>query len=172
MSIKMIAAVSQNGVIGVDNSIPWNYPEDMKHFKTLTSAPTTIEGKTILPTIVMGRKTFESIGRPLPKRKNIVITSSTLEVDGIITGNDLNKVIGDSLIGESIWLIGGSSIYQEGMLNVDEIHLTLVPDWITQTTNVIRFPWINPKLFKLDYLGKLPNTDEASMLRYAIWIRK
>lgn len=158
----MIAAVSKNGIIGIDNKIPWNYPKGMKHFRSLTSNST----------VVMERKTFESISRLLPKRKNIVITSSILEIDGIVTSNNLNKTIGDSLIGESVWLFDGYSIYQEGMLNVDEIHLTLIPDWITQTTNVVSFPWINPQLFKLDYLGKLPNADETSTLRYAIWTRQ
>ncbi len=160
--IKIIAAVSQNGIIGVDNKIPWNYPEDMKHFKTCTTNST----------VVMGRKTFESIGKPLPKRKNIVITSSNLKMEGITTSTNFNNIITDSLVGETIWLIGGYSIYQEGMLNVDEIHLTLIPDWITQTDNVVRFPWINPKLFKLDYLGKLPTADGTSALRYAIWTRQ
>jgi dihydrofolate reductase len=157
--IKMIAAVSKNGIIGIDNKIPWNYPEDMKHFRLCTSNST----------VVMGRKTFESIGKPLPKRKNIVIASKPIDMEGIETVSSLEKAL-ISTDNFHIWLIGGAGVYQEGMSYADEIHLTLTPD-IILGTDVIKFPWINPTIFTLNRLEKLSAASD-SKLQYAVWIRQ
>lgn len=157
--IKIIAAVSKNGIIGIDNKIPWNYPEDMRHFKLCTSNST----------VVMGRKTFESIGKPLPKRRNIVVSSKTIDIEGIETVSSLEKAL-TSTDDSHIWLIGGASIYQEGMSYADEIHLTLTPD-IILGTDVVKFPWINPTIFTLNHLWKL-STAPDSALRYAVWVRQ
>jgi dihydrofolate reductase len=140
--IGIIAAVSQNGVIGVDGSIPWNYPEDMRHFRLTT----------LNSVIIMGRKTFESIGKPLPKRKNIVISSnqikeltnySPFEIEQFSTIEDAFDNIKES---SDIWFIGGAKIYEAAMSYADEIHLTLTPDIISHP-NAVRFPWINAKTF-------------------------
>ena len=84
MSIRLICAIAKNNVIGNENRLPWNISEDLKRFKELTS-------KNI---VVMGRKTYESIGRPLPKRKNIVLSrNKNLEIQGVEVMNSIESVI-------------------------------------------------------------------------------
>ena len=104
MKITLVAAIASNNVIGKENSLPWNIPEDLKRFKQMTS------GHTIL----MGRKTFDSIGRPLPNRQNIVMTKDeNFEQEGIKVINDFDEAL--ELIKESnddIFVIGGSKIYE------------------------------------------------------------
>jgi dihydrofolate reductase len=104
MKITLVAAIASNNVIGKENSLPWNIPEDLKRFKQMTS------GHTIL----MGRKTFDSIGRPLPNRQNIVMTKDeNFEQEGIKVINDFDEAL--ELIKESnedVFIIGGSKIYE------------------------------------------------------------
>ena len=104
MKITLVAAIASNNVIGKENSLPWNIPEDLKRFKQMTS------GNTIL----MGRKTFDSIGRPLPNRQNIVMTKDeNFDQEGIKVINDFDEAL--ELIKESnddIFVIGGSKIYE------------------------------------------------------------
>ena len=104
MKITLVAAIASNNVIGKENSLPWNIPEDLKRFKQMTS------GNTIL----MGRKTFDSIGRPLPNRQNIVMTKDeNFKKEGIKVINDFDEAL--ELIKESnedIFVIGGSKIYE------------------------------------------------------------
>ena len=104
MKITLVAAIASNNVIGKENSLPWNIPEDLKRFKQMTS------GHTIL----MGRKTFDSIGRPLPNRQNIVMTrDKNFEQEGIKVINDFDEAL--ELIKESnedVFVIGGSKIYE------------------------------------------------------------
>ncbi|MFL2776185.1 MAG: dihydrofolate reductase [Gammaproteobacteria bacterium] len=104
MKITLVAAIASNNVIGKENSLPWNIPEDLKRFKQMTS------GHTIL----MGRKTFDSIGRPLPNRQNIVMTKDeNFEREGIKVINDFYEAL--ELIKESnedVFVIGGSKIYE------------------------------------------------------------
>ena len=104
MKITLVAAIASNNVIGKENSLPWNIPEDLKRFKQMTS------GHTIL----MGRKTFDSIGRPLPNRQNIVMTKDkNFEQEGIKVINDFEEAL--ELIKESnedVFVIGGSKIYE------------------------------------------------------------
>lgn len=104
MKITLVAAIASNNVIGKENSLPWNIPEDLKRFKQMTS------GHTIL----MGRKTFDSIGRPLPNRQNIVMTKDeNFEQEGIKVINDFDEAL--KLIkksNEDVFVIGGSKIYE------------------------------------------------------------
>lgn len=168
--IKIIAAVSSNGIIGMDNKLPFHYPEDLKHFKE----------KTIDNIIIMGRLTYESIGRPLPKRRNIVITSGSIE--GVEHHASLREAIDiareplkllfatDAPTPEKdIWLIGGASIYEAGieLEMADEIHLTVTPDLIdvTKFKRVVKFPFINPIKWKIESIQPFPN----SSLNYVIY---
>jgi dihydrofolate reductase len=134
--IGIIAAVTSNGVIGIDNKLPFNYPADLKHFKQTTENST----------VIMGKNTFISIGKPLPKRHNIVISSS-------LDNKNINRYtsLHDALLNvktSDAWLIGGASIYEEGMQFADKIILTISPD-IELHKNAIRFPWINPRKFAI-----------------------
>ena len=104
MKITLVAAIAKNNIIGINNSLPWNIPEDLKKFKAMTS------GHPIL----MGRKTFESIGRPLPNRKNIVLTS---DEKYFFKGIDITNSFVEAInlikeLNEEIFIIGGSSIYK------------------------------------------------------------
>jgi dihydrofolate reductase len=130
----MIAAVSFNGIIGIDGKIPWNYPADMKYFRECTKNST----------IIMGRKTFEEISKALPKRRNIVISSRPVDAPDVETfSNIADAIFKYKDEPADIWFIGGASIYQAGMAYAEEIHLTLTPD-VIEGENPVRFPWINP----------------------------
>ncbi len=104
MKITIVAAIASNDVIGQKNSLPWDIPEDLKRFKQLTS------GHTIL----MGRKTFDSIGRPLPNRKNIVMTKDTNYqkegVEIVFDEKEALNLIKD--LNQEVFIIGGSKIYE------------------------------------------------------------
>lgn len=123
ISVCAIAACSENRVIGIGGKLPWHIPEDLKHFKKLTL------GKPV----IMGRRTFESIGgKPLPGRTNIIISRSRLLADGIVWADTIAKAIG--LAKEEakkngaaeIMIIGGGQIYAEALPFTDKIYLTLV----------------------------------------------
>lgn len=112
--ITLIAACSKNRVIGKDNQLIWHLPEDLKRFKELTT------GKTVL----MGRKTFESIGRPLPKRTNIIITSDkNYKAEGCVIYHDLFEALKHD---KDIVVIGGSQIYQQCLDISHDIQLTVI----------------------------------------------
>ncbi|HAN80357.1 MAG: dihydrofolate reductase [Gammaproteobacteria bacterium] len=123
MRVSLIVARADNGVIGVDNKLPWHLPCDLKYFKRVTM------GKPV----VMGRKTFESIGRPLPGRTNVVVTRnhdwSALGVRAVSNLRDGLKLACTQaeLDGvDEVMLIGGASIYQESMALVDRMYVTQV----------------------------------------------
>lgn len=157
--IGMIAAVTQNGVIGVENKLPFDYPADMKHFRTTTANSI----------VIMGRKTFEGIGRPLPKRRNIVIASSLIDDVEVFTSVDaaIDFVKDDP---RDIWFIGGASIYEAGMYFADKIVLTVTPDMETRTP-AVKFPWINPLNFKLRGVSILNPQDDGAILHLATYER-
>ena len=124
----ILVATSPEGSIGKDNTIPWHYSEDLKRFKRLTV------GKNI----IMGRKTWESLPKkPLPDRRNIVITRSS--IDNVECFNSINDAV--SACEGDIWFIGGAGIYEEAMSLADCIDMTLVPDNITGD-NCVYFPEI------------------------------
>lgn len=147
--INIIAAVSRNNVIGVNNTIPWKIKEDMQMFKKLTTNNT----------IIMGRKTFESIGKPLPNRKNIVISSN--KINDVITYPSLKEAL-DNCKNEKVFLIGGSRIYEEGMNYVDKLYITLVNKSINGDTY---FPFIDPRFV---CKNKTILSEESVLLEYEV----
>jgi dihydrofolate reductase len=128
MRFSLVVAVAENGVIGDGNRLPWHLPADLKRFKALTL------GKPIL----MGRKTHESIGRPLPGRTNIVMTRQAgLTLPGCVVVSSLDearKAGGDA---EELAIIGGAEIYAQALSSTDIIHLTRVH---AQVPGDARFP--------------------------------
>jgi dihydrofolate reductase len=114
-------AVSENLVIGKNNDLPWHLPEDLKHFKEITL------GKTV----VMGRKTFESIlarlKKPLPGRKNVVISrQENYQVpEGVLVFNSLDSVV-DVLFTEDLYVIGGAEIYKQALPKAQKLYITEV----------------------------------------------
>lgn len=109
--------MDRNRLIGNNNQLPWHLPADFAHFKAVTM------GKPIL----MGRKTFESIGKPLPGRQNIVLTRSTdMEIDGVTVVNSLDQAVA-AVAGEAeLMIIGGSTIYEMLLTQADRMYLTHV----------------------------------------------
>ncbi len=112
----MIVAMAENGVIGNENRLPWHLPADLKHFRTLTWGHP----------IVMGRKTYESIGKPLPGRENIVLTRDpSFSVEGVMVCHDLNQIIRRTAE-ETLYIIGGSELYAQCLVSADRIHITRI----------------------------------------------
>lgn len=153
MNIKLIAAVSRNGLIGdaKNNNIPWmgKYPSDMKFFREMTKNSE----------VIMGRRTFESLGnKPLPKRNNVVITKQE-KMEGVSCFPCLRSFVDSqtNILDDTFpnkWIIGGERLYREALLlpETKEIFLTLIPE-VVETDNPVRFPWIDPQEFKiLDYI--------------------
>lgn len=115
--LSIIVAVADNGVIGSGNQLPWRLPDDLKRFKALSL------GKPI----VMGRKTFDSIGRPLPGRLNIVISrQSGLEIPGCTVVTSIDEAIAAAQPAPEIVIVGGADIYRQVLPQVQVIHLTRV----------------------------------------------
>lgn len=117
MRIAMIAAMANNRVIGKDNKMPWHLPEDLKHFKAMTL------GKPV----VMGRKTFESIGRPLPGRHNIVISrQADLVIEGVTSVTSFDAVKQAAGECEELVIMGGGQLYRELLPQADILYLTQI----------------------------------------------
>jgi dihydrofolate reductase len=125
--IALIAAMADNRVIGVDGSLPWRIPADLKHFKALTM------GKPV----VMGRRTFSSIGRPLPGRPNIVVSSGNALPHGLDVAADVEEAIAVArrraveCRAEEIMIIGGETLYRALLPRADRIYLTEVHEEVT-----------------------------------------
>lgn len=113
--IHIIAAVAENGVIGAEGKIPWDIPEDLQHFKELTMGHT----------IVMGRRTYESIGRALPGRQNIIVSSTLTGAEGCAVVTSLQQAL-ESREREDVFIIGGARLYAEALPLADVLDLTLV----------------------------------------------
>jgi dihydrofolate reductase len=117
MILSIIAAMDRNRLIGNKNQLPWHLPADFAHFK----------GKTMGKPIVMGRKTFESIGKPLPGRVNIVLSRNPdLQFEGVTCVNSLQEAIAVSADADEIMIIGGSTIYEMLLPLVDRMYITYV----------------------------------------------
>lgn len=118
--ISIIVAVAENGVIGKrGGGMLWHIPEDMRHFKGLTTGHT----------VIMGRKTYETLGKPLPNRTNIVITRQEhFHVPGCVTANSLEEALNKARIQEKdeIFIMGGGEIYEQAIGLADKLYLTLV----------------------------------------------
>ena len=114
--VSLIVAIAENGVIGDKNSLLWNIREDMRRFRTTTSGHP----------VIMGRKTYDSIGRPLPKRTNVVITRSDITIEGCQVAHSLEEAISLFPQGEEIFIIGGAQIYEQALPLADRLYLTVV----------------------------------------------
>ena len=119
MKLSLIVAVAENGVIGNNNQLIWHLPNDLKQFKRLTTGHC----------IIMGRKTFESIGKPLPNRTSIIISRNTdFQIAGCITVSSLENAISEAqkIETEEAFIIGGAEIYRLALPLVNKIYLTEV----------------------------------------------
>jgi len=115
--ISIVVAISSNNAIGKNNQLLWHLPADLKHFKNITTGHT----------IIMGRKTYDSIGKPLPNRRNIIITrQKDLQLDGVEVVNSLDEALTLCKDEKEIFVIGGAEIYKQAISICDKIYLTRV----------------------------------------------
>ncbi len=154
--INIIAAMSNNRIIGNDNTLIWKISNDLKRFKDLTS------GKTV----IMGRKTYESIGRPLPNRRNIIITRDTsYSANGCEIVNSIQDAI-DISNDSDIFIIGGGEIYTQSLSLADKIYLTLVNESFEGDTS---FPEIGDEWLEVnreDHQSDEKNQYDYSFIDY------
>jgi dihydrofolate reductase len=128
MKLSIIVAASENNVIGVGNELPWRLPDDLRRFKALTM------GKPV----VMGRKTFASIGKPLPGRLNIVISHQQgMVIEGVVVVGSIEAALGAARPAEEVMVIGGAQIYRQALPRTTMIYMTRVH---TQTAGDAYFP--------------------------------
>ncbi|WP_316841473.1 dihydrofolate reductase [Pedobacter gandavensis] len=117
MIVSIVVAIAEDNAIGKDNQLLWHLPADLKHFKDITSGHT----------IIMGRKTYDSIGRPLPNRRNIVITRNRdLELPGTEITNSLEEALALCQGTEEVFIIGGAELYNHALAATNRIYLTRV----------------------------------------------
>lgn len=151
--IAMIAAVAKNGVIGSAGNIPWRLPTDFAFFKRMTL------GKPV----IMGRKTFESIGKPLPGRTNVVVTrqkgyqpDGVIVIDGLTAALDHAQAIAAADAAEEVMIGGGAEIYREAMAIADRLYITHVaaaPD------GDALFPAIDPSVWEVEAEPDIARTE-------------
>lgn len=152
MAITIIVAKSNNGIIGKDGDLPWRLPEDLKRFKRLTTGNI----------VVMGRKTYDSIGRPLPNRKNIVISRNTsLRIEGVEVEYDLIDVLKRNQE-ENVYVIGGGQIYVDALPFTEKLEVTEVDVELVGDTS---FPEIDSSQWKEIFREK--RVDPESNLTYS-----
>jgi dihydrofolate reductase len=149
---KAIAAMSLNRVIGRGNSIPWHLPEDFKWFKRMTAGQV----------IVMGRKTFQSIGKPLPNRATIVLTRSSEPIPGVHTISSLDQIDLHALglAGRDVFICGGGELYAQALPLCSDLYLTLVERTVDGDTF---FPSFEEQF---DLVEVLSETPEFKILHY------
>lgn len=136
MNLTLIAAMSQGRVIGKDNDLIWHLPDDLKHFKNLTKGHH----------VIMGRKTYESMGRPLPARTNIVITrQKDFKAPGCILVHTLEEAIRKAEGDSQPFVIGGGEIYKQALKYAQTIELTVVDAEFDGDTY---FPEFDPNIWK------------------------
>jgi dihydrofolate reductase len=138
--VVMVAAVADNGVIGLDGDIPWSLPEDLKHFRATTKGNT----------VVMGRRTYESIGHPLPYRSNVVVTRQPdWSADGVFVAHSVADAVAMAQdFDGDVMVIGGAQVYEAAMPLADtqvltEVHLS--PEGDTHYPEFDRAAWTETK---------------------------
>ena len=113
--LSTIVAIANNRVIGINNTLPWHLPEDLKRFRALTTGHH----------IIMGRKTYESLGRLLPGRTTVIVTrNQDYKVAGALVANSLQDAIAQSKGDDEAFLIGGAELYQDGLKLSDKLYIT------------------------------------------------
>lgn len=150
MQIELIVARARNGVIGSNNRMLWHIPEDFAHFKNTTMGHA----------VVMGRKTWESIGRPLPGRKNVVITRQPGYVaDGAQVVTSLDEALENLATEDRVFVIGGGEIYRQALPRAHRVWVTIVDkDFEGDTT----FPELSTSMWTPTLMNKLPPTEDRN----------
>ena len=152
--IIMVVAIAENGVIGRDGKLPWHLPSDLKHFKKTTMG---------FP-LVMGRKTYESIGRPLPGRDNIVLTRDrSRQFPGCLTMYSLQEALAYCDTQEKVFVIGGADIFDLAFPHTDTIIVTALQ---REVEGDVYFPAIDQDLFRVADRVEYNEEEPYSIIRY------
>lgn len=150
--LSIIVAVAENNVIGKDNDLIWHLPRDLKHFKETTSGHY----------IIMGRKTFESNGRPLPNRTNVIITrDKNYTAEGCVVVHSLEAALKEAAKDTEPFIIGGGKIYEQALPFVDRIYLTKIHhsfegDTFFPEINMDEWELSDKRYFEADEKNKYP----------------
>jgi dihydrofolate reductase len=157
MKLSLIVATAHNNVIGRNNELPWHLPQDLKYFKSVTlSKP-----------IIMGRKTFESIGKPLPGRTNIVVTrQKNWNFAGVLVAKSVEEAVEigqqfraeQNSLTDEIMVIGGAEIYRHALAIADRVYLTKIE--VNIDGGDAFFPELSPTQWKL--ISELPGDSDAN----------
>ena len=154
MSIKIaqVVGIAQNGIIGFDGDMPWRLSTDLKRFKSITM------GKPI----IMGRKTFESIGKPLPGRFNVVVSRNAYEADGMSSATSIEEAIKISREwavennADEICIIGGGEIYRQSLHLADKLYVTHI---LAEPEGDTRFPDIDEAQWQVVSRESVPKSE-------------
>lgn len=159
--ITLIAALAENRVIGKDNDLIWHLSADLKRFKALTTGHH----------IIMGRKTFESIGKPLPNRTTVIITRNTdYQVEGCITAHSLEAALDQAKGDDQAFIIGGAEIYKQALCLVDRMELTRVE---AEFDGDAFFPEFNEENWTCTHSERHQDTNNPDLFyRFETWDRK
>lgn len=159
--ICLIAAVSKNNQIGLHGKMPWHLPEDLSYFRQITSGHP----------VVMGRKTFESIGKPLPGRTNIVLTTQThFSAEGIIALHDIDTLLKlYKTSEETLFVIGGGEIYRTFLPYATSLYLTLINEVVEGDTS---FPSYEEDFYLASSTPSQSITASGHPFLFTIWKRK
>jgi len=162
MRVSLVVAIAENGIIGRAGALPWHLPADLKWFKSVTM------GKPI----IMGRKTYDSIGRPLPGRTNIVITrNADWRAEGVVVAPSLDAALAAAEGGgaDEAMIIGGAQIYGRAIGEVDRIYLTEVH---TKVAGDTWFPHLNHEDWSEGFRERQDSEDDRPALSFVILDRK
>jgi len=152
---SLIVARGRNGVIGRDNAMPWHLPADLAHFKRVTMGHP----------VVMGRRTWDSIGRPLPGRRNVVVSRSPgLALAGAEVAGSLHEALARLEGSDEVFVIGGGQLYAEALPIADRLYVTEI-DAVPEGD--VRFPPLDPREWRETLLGSQPADERhAHALRF------
>jgi dihydrofolate reductase len=146
--ISIIVAIGNNWVVGKDNKLPWDMPADLAHFKQ----------KTMGKPVIMGQRTFESIGKPLPGRTNVILTlDKNFSFEGCLVAYSIDEALEKLKDFEEVMIIGGVSIYKQFLPLADRIYLTLIKGDFSGDAFFPEFDFNNWK--ELERIDNLPDKD-------------
>lgn len=160
---RIIVAYDKNRTIGRNGQLPWQgkLPADMRHFREITTGHT----------VVMGRKTFDSIGHVLPKRQNIVVSRSDLQIEGALVASSLEQAYGFA-IDDDIYVLGGSQIYEQALNDMDELCVTEID---ASFEGDVYFPKLDPAVWveisRQDFQADETNLYDYSFITYKNVVR-
>lgn len=116
MTVTIVVAIAENYAIGKNNQLLWHMPADLKHFKNITTGHT----------VIMGRKTYDSVGKPLPNRRNIIVTRQDIKIEGCEVVKSIEDALALCANEDEVFIVGGAEIYKLAMSKTDRIYLTII----------------------------------------------